>query len=167
VKKTYITRRSQVHGKRERLNIKPGKIVKGDALAKLKADKEEQEKKKLTALPEQSNNDKETPVHEETGSEEIPLENSVSMKASYLKKSSSELVESSKVGVVIPASTDRDVYECSAFSARMKMKLPLQQTNVMADNLAVTGNEMSVQNDPNDSIVCDSAVSHRVVHSGR
>ena len=86
----------------------------------------------------------------------MPLEKSGFMKATDLKKLSSELVESSKVGVVIPASIDRGVHECSAFSTRMKMKLPLQQTNVMVDNLAVTGNEMSVWNDPNDPIVCDS-----------
>ena len=45
-------RRSKAHGRRERLNIKPGKTVKerrAAALAKLKANKEEQEKKKLAA----------------------------------------------------------------------------------------------------------------------
>jgi len=67
------------------------------------------------------------------------------MKATDVKKSSSELVESSKVGVVIPASIDRGMHECSAHPTRMKMKLPLQQTNVMVDKLAVSGNKMSVQ----------------------
>jgi len=115
------------------------------ALAKLNADKEEQEKKKLTALSEKSNNDEDTHDNQETASEEFPLENSGSMKAT----SSSEPVESSKVNVVIPSSIKRCVHKCSVYPARMKMKLPLQQTNEMVEKLAAAGNKMSVQNDSN------------------
>jgi len=85
----------------------------------------EQEKKKLAALSEKSNNDEDTCVNQETASEELPLENSGSMKATDLKTLSSEPVESSKVGVVIPSSIKRCVHECSVHSARMKMNLPL------------------------------------------
>ncbi len=96
------------------------------ALAKLKADKEEQEKKKLAALPQQSNNNKDSAVHEFRDNEDMSLEKSTFSKETDKKKSSSELEEPSKVGAVLPASLDRGVHECSLFSARMKMKLPLQ-----------------------------------------
>jgi len=54
------------------------------------------------------------------------LEKSTVTKESDKKKSSSEPQEQSKVGAVLPASLDGGVHECSLFSARMKMKLPLQ-----------------------------------------
>jgi len=107
----------------------------------------------LAALSEKSNNDEDTCVNQETASEELPLENSGSMKATDLKTLSSEPVESSKVGVALPSSIERDVHECSVYLVRMKTKLPLQQTNEMVEKLAVSGNKMSVWNDSN---VCDS-----------
>jgi len=61
------------------------------ALAKLKADKEEQERKKLAALPSQSNNDKGSCVHKAIGNDEMVLEKSTVTKESDKKKSSSEL----------------------------------------------------------------------------
>jgi len=108
----------------------------------LKADKEEQEKKKLAALPPQSNNDKDSCVHEAIGNDEMVLEKSTVMKESDKKKSSSEPQEQSKVGAVLPASLDGGVHESSSFSARMKMKLPLQQTNVVVEKKTMSSNEM-------------------------
>jgi len=82
------------------------------------------------------------------------LDKSGSMKATDLKKLSSELVKSSKVGVVIPASIERGVYECSVYPARMKMKLPLQTTNEMVAKLAVAGNKHLYRMIP--LAICDS-----------
>ena len=48
-----------------------------------------------------------------------------------LKKLSSEPEELSKVDVVVSAPIESDVHKCSAYPARMKMKLPLQQNNVV------------------------------------
>jgi len=42
----------------------------------LKADKEEQEKKKVAALASQSNNDKDSCIHETIGNDEMVLEKS-------------------------------------------------------------------------------------------
>jgi len=76
-KKTYITRRSKVHGRRERGQISSqARSLWKEAsccISKI-ANKEEQDKKKLAALPEQ-NNDKDTHVNEETASEELASEN--------------------------------------------------------------------------------------------
>jgi len=53
----------------------------------------------------------------------------------------------SKVGALLPVSLDRSVNECSLFSARMKLKLPLQQINVVVEKLTVSSKETFVQND--------------------
>jgi len=113
----------------------------------LKADKKEQEKKKLAALPSQSNIDKDSCVDEAIGNDEMVLEKSIVTKDSDKKKSPSEPQEKSKVGVVLPASLDEGVHESLSFSARMKMKLPLQQTNVVVQKKTMSSNEMSLWND--------------------
>jgi len=50
-----------------------------------------------------------------------------------------------------PAAMERGVTECSAHTARMKMKLPLQQQNETVNKLAVTGKDISVWNDKTKS----------------
>ncbi len=60
------------------------------ALAKLKDNKEEQEKKKLAALPQQSNKDKDNCVMKPVVNEEMLLEKSTFMKETDKKESSPE-----------------------------------------------------------------------------
>jgi len=80
----------------------------------------------LAALPQQSNNDEDSAVHVSRGNEDMSLEKCTLSEDTDKKKSSSELEEPSNVGAVLPASLDGGVHECSLFSTRMKMKLPLQ-----------------------------------------
>jgi len=110
-------------------------------------------------LPGQSNNDKDIHAHEETVNEELPSEKSVSERSmieSDLKKSS-ETNDLSKVDVVIPTAIGKDLHECSAYPARMKMKLPLQQHNVTVDKLTVAGKDRSVSNDKTNAQISMSS----------
>jgi len=117
------------------------------ALAKLKADKDEQERKKLATLPSSTNKDNGSCVCDAIGNDEIIVEKTIVMKDSDKKKSASDPQGQRLVGAVLPDALDEGVHESLPFSARMKMKLPLQRTNVVVQKKSTSSNDTSLQND--------------------
>jgi len=94
-----------------------------------------------------TNKDNGSCVCDAINNDEIVVEKTIVTKDSDKKRSASDPQGQRLVGAVLPDALDEGVHESLPFSARMKMKLPLQRTNVVVQKKSMSSNDMSLQND--------------------